>query len=208
MIQISHAGVTPVQKALRKEAYPTACFTSTPQLPLVPSRSQGALDLWDLERELLREPMVAAEYKGAHTHPSQCYHDVNQNPSYPVQQRCNQMGYLYDLDHRLSSQSGRDDTGPFMNSLPLPKTRYANQYPGPQYQQCATVVCQESPGSSYQHPLGCYQPTFSSTFQPSSHQQLHGHRFQQMPMSNASPQQQSDNSGTPYLHAQRRLPPK
>ena len=147
------------------------------------------MDLQDLERELRRGPectqsltgkKVEGECKGSMAHTAYCHHDVNQNPAYPVQQRCNQMGYLY--DHRLSSQSGRDDTGPFMNSLPLPKMRYANQYPGPQYQQCAMVVCQESPGSSYQHPLGCYQPTFSSTFQPSSYHQTQGSRLHGMPM--------------------------
>ena len=144
--------MSPVLKALRGRVSPSTCYGTNLNLPLVPLRSQGAMDLQDLERELRREPaysLTGKETGGSMAFTRYCHHDVNQNPEpAPVWQGR--------LSHRTSC---------------------IDQHPGPQYQQYSGVGYQQSPGfSSYQPSLACFQPIPGSTFQPQ------GNRFHDMPM--------------------------
>ena len=154
--------MSPVLKALGSQTSPSTCPGSNLNLPLVPSRYQGAMDLQDLERELRRGPectqsltgeKVEGEYKGSMAHTAYCHHDVNQNPEPAVWQ-------------------GR---------RPPYRTSCVDQYPG-QYQQYARVGYQQSPGLSCQPYLSCYHLATGSTFQPSSYHQTQGSRLHGMPM--------------------------
>ena len=141
--------MSPVLKALGSLVSPSTCPGTNLNLPLVPSRSQGAMDLQDLERELCREPelgLTGAAVGGSMAYTGHCHHDVNQNP----------------------------EPAPVWQGRPLHRTSYIDQYPaGPQYQQFARVGYQQSPQFSCQPSLGCYQLVPGSTFQPQGNR-LHG----------------------------------
>jgi len=149
------ASVSPVLKAVGSLVSLSTCPGTNLNLPLVPSRSQGAMDLQDLERELWREPepsLTATAVGRSMAYNTQySHHDVNQN-----------LG-----------------PAPVWQGRPPHRTSSIDQYPGPQYQQYATVGYQQSPEFSCQSSLACHVLVPGRTFQPPQ-----GNRLQSLPMLN------------------------
>jgi len=111
------ASVSPVLKALGSLVSPSTCPGTNLNLPLVPSRSQGAMDLRDLERELWSEPelgLTGTAVEGSMANTRYCHHDVNQNLK----------------------------PAPVWQGRPPHRTSCIDQYPGPQYQQSPEFSCQ------------------------------------------------------------------
>ena len=162
-LKISYAGVSPVLKALGSQASLSTCPGNNLNLPEVPSRCEGAMDLRDLEFELRREPewtqsltgkLVEGEQKGSMAYNVYCHHDFNQNLEPAVWQ----------------------------GSRPSHKASCIDEFPGRKHQQYAKVGYQQSSGSSCQPSLGCYHLAPGSNFQPSSYHQTQGNRLHGMPM--------------------------
>ena len=151
----SCTGVSPVLKAVGSLVSLSTCPGTNLNLPLVPSRSQGAMDLQDLERELWREPepsLTATAVGRSMAYNTQySHHDVNQN-----------LG-----------------PAPVWQGRPPHRTSRIDQYSGPQYQQYASVGYQQSPEFSCQSSLACHVLVPGRTFQPPQ-----GNRLQSLPMLN------------------------